>query len=43
MVAVELKLVGLALVVTLKLEPGVVAVFGVFMRHFLHEDRRRVR
>ena len=42
MVAVQLKLVGLTLVVALELIAGVVAVFGVFVRHLLHEDRRRV-
>lgn len=43
MVTVKLKLVGLALVMTLELCACVVAVFGVFVRHLLHEDRRRVR
>ena len=42
MVAVQLKLVGLTLVVALELIAGVVAVFGVFVRHLLHEDGRRV-
>ena len=42
MVAVELKLVCLALVVALESESGVVAVFRVSVRHALHEDRWRV-
>ena len=41
-VAIKLKLIGLALVVTLELCAGVVAVFGIFVRNLLHEDFGRV-